>query len=238
MQALADAAEVAQIVKEIAPSRSVNEEYVRHVCRNSLFLRVLRIRSLAQEYDSATAHSEQLGAFAPPPSRALLLLRPRLMMIVLPSAEALSDPESNLPWYLVLRAVDRFYAAHGRVPGWTNEQVLADIPLLKVQRPSPPRRTIPSSYSDVGYHRHRRRHHHQEQVEGLLKELSLDASVVSEAIVHETCRFGGSELHNVAAFMGGVVSQEAIKVITCQWLPANNAFVYNGINSTTTSFEL
>jgi amyloid beta precursor protein binding protein 1 len=124
------------------------------------------------------------------------------------AGEALSDPEGNLPWYVVLRAVDRFYAAHGRLPGWTNEQVLADVPLLKAE------------------------------VEGLLKELSLDTSLVSEAVVHETCRFGGSELHNVASLMGGVVSQEAIKIITSQWLPINNTFVYNGINSTTTSLEL
>jgi amyloid beta precursor protein binding protein 1 len=182
-KAVADAAEVANILRELAPMRDISDDYVRHVCRNSLFLRVLRIRSLAQEYDPATAHAAELG-------------------------EALSDPEGNLQWYVVLRAVDRFYAAHGRLPGWTNDQVLSDVPLLT------------------------------EQVEGLLKELSLDTSLVSEAVVHETCRFGGSELHNVAALMGGVGSQEAIKVITTQWLPINNTFVYNGINSTTTSLEL
>lgn len=182
-KAVADAAEVASIVRELAPTRTISDDYVRHVSRNSLFLRVLRIRSLAQEYDPATANAAELG-------------------------EALSDPEGNLPWYVVLRAVDRFYAAHGRLPGWTNDQVLADVPLLK------------------------------EQVEGLLKELSLDTSLVSEAVVHETCRFGGSELHNVASLMGGIASQEAIKVITAQWLPINNTFIYNGINSTTTSLEL
>jgi amyloid beta precursor protein binding protein 1 len=182
-KAISDAAEVATILRELAPTRTISDDYVRHVSRNSLFLRVLRIRSLAQEYDPATANAAELG-------------------------EALSDPEGNLPWYVVLRAVDRFYAAHGRLPGWTNEQVLADVPLLKAE------------------------------VEGLLKELSLDTSLVSEAVVHETCRFGGSELHNVASLMGGVVSQEAIKIITSQWLPINNTFVYNGINSTTTSLEL
>jgi hypothetical protein len=52
---------VASIVRELAPTRTISDEYVRHVSRNSLFLRVLRIRSLAQEYDPATANAAELG---------------------------------------------------------------------------------------------------------------------------------------------------------------------------------
>jgi hypothetical protein len=51
--------------------RDVSDDYVRHVCRNSLFLRVLRIRSLAQEYDPATANAAELGT---PPTAAGLVL--------------------------------------------------------------------------------------------------------------------------------------------------------------------
>jgi amyloid beta precursor protein binding protein 1 len=42
-------------------------------------------------------------------------------------------------------------------------------------------------------------------------------------------RYGASELHAIAAFVGGVAAQEAVKLITHQYLPLNNTFVYNGI---------
>ena len=50
-------------------------------------------------------------------------------------------------------------------------------------------------------------------------------------------RFGATELHNTAAVMGGVASQEIIKVLTHQWVPVNNTFLYNGVAATAGSFE-
>jgi NEDD8-activating enzyme E1 regulatory subunit len=38
------------------------------------------------------------------------------------------------------------------------------------------------------------------------------------------------ELHNIAALMGGVASQEAVKIITHQFLPLNHTYVFNGIS--------
>jgi amyloid beta precursor protein binding protein 1 len=38
--------------------------------------------------------------------------------------------------------------------------------------------------------------------------------------------------------MGGVAAQEAIKVLTCQFVPINNAFVYNGFQQTSTTASL
>jgi hypothetical protein len=51
-------------------------------------------------------------------------------------------------------------------------------------------------------------------------------------------RFGAAELHNIASFMGGVASQEAIKLITHQYTPLNNTFLYNGMNSTSQVWTL
>ena len=51
-------------------------------------------------------------------------------------------------------------------------------------------------------------------------------------------RYNGKELNSVASFMGGVVAQEVIKLITRQYVPICHTFVYNGITSTTTSFDL
>uniref|UniRef100_A0A8D8T1H8 NEDD8-activating enzyme E1 regulatory subunit n=1 Tax=Cacopsylla melanoneura TaxID=428564 RepID=A0A8D8T1H8_9HEMI len=40
--------------------------------------------------------------------------------------------------------------------------------------------------------------------------------------LHEICRYGGSELHAVSAFMGGCAAQEIIKILTRQYTPMHN----------------
>ena len=48
----------------------------------------------------------------------------------------------------------------------------------------------------------------------LLADLGCNGSVLPDDLINEMCRFGASELHVVAAFLGGIASQEAIKVRT------------------------
>jgi hypothetical protein len=43
------------------------------------------------------------------------------------------------------------------------------------------------------------------------------------------CRYGGSELHAVAAVVGGVVAQEAVKLLTGQFVPLRTTWLYNGV---------
>jgi amyloid beta precursor protein binding protein 1 len=45
----------------------------------------------------------------------------------------------------------------------------------------------------------------------------------------EVTRFASSQLHTTAAVLGGIASQEAIKLATRQFLPLDNFLVYNGI---------
>jgi hypothetical protein len=45
----------------------------------------------------------------------------------------------------------------------------------------------------------------------------------------EIVRYGGCELHTISAVVGGVAAQEAVKVLTHQYVPLNNTYVYNGI---------
>jgi len=86
-------------------------------------------------------------------------------------------------------------------------------------------------------------------------------SSTKEDCIHEYCRYGKSELHSVSSFVGtiqsflrqylnltvyfvpnnfsgGCVSHEIIKLITGQYKPINNSFVYNAINFSTESFML
>ncbi|KAK4245472.1 hypothetical protein C7999DRAFT_43002 [Corynascus novoguineensis] len=46
---------------------------------------------------------------------------------------------------------------------------------------------------------------------------------------NEVARAAGGELHNVAALTGGMVAQEIIKIVTKQYIPADNTVVYDGI---------
>lgn len=42
-------------------------------------------------------------------------------------------------------------------------------------------------------------------------------------------RYGAAELHAVASLMGGIAAQEAVKLLTHQYVPLNNTYVYVGI---------
>jgi amyloid beta precursor protein binding protein 1 len=53
-----------------------------------------------------------------------------------------------------------------------------------------------------------------------------------------SCRYGACELHSVAAYMGGAAAQEVIKIITAQFVPINNTYIYNAIKQTSCSTEL
>lgn len=46
----------------------------------------------------------------------------------------------------------------------------------------------------------------------LLSDLGCNGSTLTEDLINEMCRYGASELHAVAAYIGGVASQEVIKV--------------------------
>ncbi|XP_033327564.1 nedd8-activating enzyme E1 regulatory subunit APP-BP1 [Megalopta genalis] len=54
--------------------------------------------------------------------------------------------------------------------------------------------------------------------------------------VHEFCRFGGSELHSVSAFLGGLAAQEVIKFVTNQYKPVHNTFIYDAVTSNSGTF--
>ncbi|KAK6628877.1 hypothetical protein RUM43_002694 [Polyplax serrata] len=56
--------------------------------------------------------------------------------------------------------------------------------------------------------------------------------------VHEICRYGGCELHSISSFVGGCAAHEVIKLITKQYTPIQNTFIYDGITSNTATFSL
>ncbi|EXC01252.1 NEDD8-activating enzyme E1 regulatory subunit [Morus notabilis] len=86
-------------------------------------------------------------------------------------------------FYILFRAVDRFAANYNSFPGQFDGAMDEDISRLKTTAVS------------------------------LLSDLGCNGSTITEDLINEMCRFGASELHAVAAFVGGIASQEVIKVL-------------------------
>ncbi|XP_058006019.1 NEDD8-activating enzyme E1 regulatory subunit AXR1 isoform X2 [Hevea brasiliensis] len=110
------------------------------------------------------------------------------------------DYSVAMGFYILLRAVDRFTANYNSFPGQFDGEMDEDISRLKTT------------------------------AVGLLSDLGCNGSPLTEDLINEMCRFGASELHAVAAFIGGVASQEVIKLITRQFVPISGTFIFNGID--------
>jgi amyloid beta precursor protein binding protein 1 len=65
-----------------------------------------------------------------------------------------------------------------------------------------------------------------------------DTIKLDDKYVKEMLRFSDSKVHTVAAFLGGVASQEAIKILIKQYTPMNHTFVYDGINGRCQVFNI
>jgi len=52
---------------------------------------------------------------------------------------------------------------------------------------------------------------------------------LNSAILEELLRYENCKIHNIAAFVGGVVAEEAVKILAKQFVPINNTLIFNGI---------
>ncbi|XP_015279753.1 PREDICTED: NEDD8-activating enzyme E1 regulatory subunit [Gekko japonicus] len=86
---------------------SISQRELKLLCSNSAFLRVVRCRSLSEEYGLNTSNKDEIISHV-------------------------DNPDSEMVLYLMLRAVDRFFKHHGRYPGVYNYQVEDDIGKLKI----------------------------------------------------------------------------------------------------------
>ena len=154
----------------------ISEEQVRLFCRNSTFLRALKYHSI----------EEQLNK----PDASIL-------------SAHLENSESDIIYYVLLRAAEQFYELYHFYPGDGVEGLEADVVKLK---------SITLS---------------------LFQKWQLSTSPIDDDHITEFCRYGGGEVHSVAAFVGGVAAQEVIKIITHQFVPLNNTWIYNAATSST-----
>lgn len=175
------ASHLSQLLVSIGkPSNSIPESDIKQFCRNSAFLRIVRYRSLEEEYET------------PNPDEIRMHL----------------ENQDDLVYYVLLRAAEQFYSVYKSYPGEKNTAFEADIVQMK---------------SMVG---------------GLLQQWGVSMYSIPDEHITEFCRYGAGEIHSVAAFLGGVASQEVIKLITHQFVPFDNTFLYNAAASTTLTVAL
>jgi len=115
----------------------------------------------------------------------------------------------NLHWYFALRAAEAFHTKNGRFAG---SEAGKD-----------------SLASDI------------KELASIQEQFYKDYKITPKPdknTVPEIARTAGGEIHVVAALVGGVGSQEAIKVLISQYIPLNNTFIYNGVHGSATQLEL
>lgn len=115
------------------------------------------------------------------------------------------DSNANGSMYVVLMyAIDKFYRQYQRYPGLHDDDMEDDVGALKAAAAA------------------------------VMTEAGVTGVTICDDVVVEMVRCGASELHIVGAVMGAMVSQEAIKLITKQYVPFEGTLVYNGMQCTTT----
>ncbi|KAL9543592.1 hypothetical protein MBANPS3_008045 [Mucor bainieri] len=119
--------------------------------------------------------------------------------------------EENFCYYFIYKAADRFHLEHGRLPASQ-----ADYDSLKQQAQAL------MEGMDIT----------TEDAEAILSTDTLNK------VITNYVRFGDLETANMAALVGGLAAQEAIKLITHQYIPVNNTCVFNGITSTSSVYKL
>jgi len=70
----------------------------------------------------------------------------------------------------------------------------------------------------------------------LYKDIGLEQKV-EEICLEEMVRFGASEIHNIAAHIGGIGSQIVLKTLIQQYVPLDNTMIFNGTHGSGANFK-
>ena len=183
---------------------TVTDEDISNFCANIYSVGHLHTRSLKEEYHNTTVDEELVDDWE------MALMDPYKVSVHTPFL-----------WYLGLRACQFFCQQKGRYPGCVeacgeedNKEVLEQdtSDLLEILN----EKILPC-------------YHLASSSDG--EESSPLSGTNMHKICQELTRYGNAEVHTVASVVGGVASQEAVKIITGQYVPVNNTYVYNGIVS-------
>jgi len=205
-----------QLLTELYPTAPmvVSDEELSKFTRNIHSLRYLRTRRWTHEYDLTYSSSSNDDEE----------IREDLLAT---TYEPYEDKfQTPLLWYIALRACDAFHdeegifpGSDGRVSALESDAVLVQKHILDIVRRMG---LLPDEMDD----------------EGLIKSTLLqiendddDTASRSGKYAKEVVRYYNAEIHNIASVMGGVASQEVVKLITGQYVPMDGTYVFNGICS-------
>ncbi|KAL4819654.1 hypothetical protein BDW67DRAFT_155081 [Aspergillus spinulosporus] len=82
------------------------------------------------------------------------------------------------------------------------------------------------------------------EIDSILADIAADGAIDDEArnrvleAAQELRRIEGGELHNISSLTGGLVAQEALKVLTRQYVPLDNTCIFDGIRSCSAMYKL
>ena len=142
---------------------------------------------------------------------------PQRARLILESEFENTFPPTLIHYYFALRAYDIFLQTYSRPPGASDDQdndLTIMISLVYNILNEPPA--------------------NPEMVTNACSEMYAPFRDCTE----NSIRAGGGELHNIASLMGGLVAQEAIKLITKQYIPSDNTCIFDGITSSTNVWAL
>ena len=123
----------------------------------------------------------------------------------------LDDDESAAPWYLAVRAAEDFRTKFGHYPGMDDKG---------------------------GYEPNM-----EEQTTWISNRMNeivapvKDGYQADKKYAAEIVRAADSKMHTVAAFLGGIASQEVIKLLIKQYTVFNGTLVYDGIVGNLQTFK-
>lgn len=201
-----------------------SEEDIVTFCKNSRDINILETRPLYAEYKcqdpcspivNSLSKSLDLDTAAAVPNFDTLQSDSRedLMCATMDPYE--TDPmQTPLLWFIAIRACDAFYDRHGHYPGKHDQNLALEADANEVFK------LMAEVVGNMGL----------KDCDFILETLLNNEK--GKDVAREVVRYDEAEIHTIAAVMGGVASQEAVKLITGQYVPLNDTYIYNGIAST------
>ncbi|KAK2746980.1 hypothetical protein FQN57_002552 [Myotisia sp. PD_48] len=137
----------------------------------------------------------------------------------------LQNPESLLPIFIALKTLDSLVTTYQRSPSSADPPLTASSTTY-LQDSKNWNLALPNLLSEL------------KLSSASMGDEELEIQTRIEDAAAEVRRIGAGELHNIAALMGGCVAQESLKVLTKQYVPLDNTFIYDGVKCRGEMFRL
>mmetsp|Transcript_7107 Transcript_7107/g.9624 ORF Transcript_7107/g.9624 Transcript_7107/m.9624 type:complete len:618 (-) Transcript_7107:92-1945(-) len=191
----------------------ISNEDIALFCKNVFNLQLLKTRPFHEEYLSQTRFmsSSKDDANEVMETNIDEEIKDDLMMVTMDPYEQIEH--TPLLWHIALRACDKFHEAHNIYPGSDGRELslLSDVKEVQTY--------IKDIVGNLGL----------EDTDFMKETLLLSGSEEENKHAKEMVRYFNAEVHNVGSVLGGVASQEVVKIITGQYVPLNDTYIYNGI---------